>query len=148
MPAVGAPFPTITPGPAPDTLLPLLDGEATTLAAWRGRGLIVNFWASWCYPCRVEMPALAALHEARGGEVVVVGVNLEEDEATARAFVEELDLPFPILLDPEGTLSDQLGVLGLPTTFFINAEGQIVGSHLGPLDGPTLDTLAGELAPP
>lgn len=138
------PLATVTPGPVPNLMLPMLDGEATSLEAWRGKAVILNFWASWCYPCRTEMPALAEVHEAHE-DVVVVGVNLEENEETARDFVEELALPFPILLDETGQLAKSMNVIGLPTTFFINAEGEIVGSRIGPLTPAMLAEIVEQL---
>jgi thiol-disulfide isomerase/thioredoxin len=125
-------LPTVTPGPAPSVALASLDGPELTLADWRGKHVVVNFWATWCYPCRVEMPALASVHEGHD-DVVVVGVNYLEDAGTARPFVEELDLPFPILLDQRGEMATQLGVVGLPTTYFLDPEGRITGSFIGQL---------------
>lgn len=129
--------PTITPGPAPTLTLKTLAGEEITLEKWRGKGIILNFWATWCYPCRIEMPDLAAIHEAND-DIIVVGVNYLEDAATAEAFVEEYELPFPIILDERGWLIGEMNVKGLPTTYFINPEGQLIGSHIGPLDQEAL----------
>lgn len=132
--------PTATPGPVPTVTLRGLDGQEHALAEWQGQTLLVNYWATWCLPCRAEMPALAAVHE-RHPEVVVVGVNYLEAEETARAFVEELALPFPILLDEEAALAQPLGVLGLPTTFLITSEGLLVATHIGPLTEEDLERL-------
>ncbi|MGH2542488.1 MAG: TlpA family protein disulfide reductase, partial [Ardenticatenaceae bacterium] len=90
------PVPTVTPGPAPVLALPTLEGDEASLEMWRGKGVIVNFWATWCYPCRIEMPDLQALHEKYGDELVVVGVNYEEEAAEAAAFIAELGVSFPI----------------------------------------------------
>lgn len=145
-PTLAGAIATVTPGPVPALALPTLDGEMLTLETWRGQGIILNFWATWCYPCRTEMPALAAIH-AQGEGVVVIGVNYQEHADLARPFVEELALPFPILLDEEGLLAKELGVRALPTTFFISAEGKIVGNHLGPLDESSLQEIVEQLAP-
>jgi DsbE subfamily thiol:disulfide oxidoreductase len=126
-------IPTVTPGLAPVASLERLEGGETTLDAWRGKAVILNFWATWCWPCRQEMPALQALQDGNE-DVVVVGVNFEESAEKAQGFVEELGLSFPIVLDPDGTFGAELDVVGLPTTFFIDAEGRIVGSHVGQLD--------------
>lgn len=129
--------PTITPGPAPTLTLKTLEGEEITLEKWRGKGIILNFWATWCYPCRVEMPDLAAVHQANE-DIIVVGVNYLEDAETAAAFVEEYQLPFPIILDEKGWLIGEMNVKGLPTTYFIDPEGQLIGSHIGPLNEEAL----------
>jgi thiol-disulfide isomerase/thioredoxin len=129
--------PTITPGPAPTLTLKTLEGEEITLEKWRGKGIILNFWATWCYPCRIEMPDLAAVHEANE-DIIVVGVNYFEDAEKARAFREEYNLPFPIILDEKGWLIGEMNVKALPTTYFINPEGQLIGSHIGPLNEEAL----------
>ena len=124
---------TLTPGPAPTQPLTTLAGEEVTLQTWQGQGVIVNFWATWCYPCREEMPYLASIHE-QNPDITVVGVNYLENADAARGFVEELDLPFPIIVDERGFLVSELQVKVLPTTFFINKEGHIVSQYIGVLD--------------
>lgn len=129
----GIVVPTLTPGPAPTRPLVTLEGEEVTLDKWRGKGIILNFWATWCYPCRQEMPHLAAIHQTHE-DIVVVGVNYLENAENARDFVEEFGLPFPIIVDQRGGLVSDLKVKGLPTTFFINPQGQLIGQHIGELD--------------
>lgn len=118
----------------------MLGGEETTLERWRGQGVILNFWATWCFPCRVEMPLLAEIDE-RYDDVVVVGVNYLENQESAAGFVSEFDIPFPIVVDDKGWLSGELGIKGLPTTIYINADGQIVGSKIGPVTESELEAI-------
>lgn len=129
---------TVEPRPAPDTVLPRLEGGETTLAEWKGRGIVLNFWATWCFPCREEMPALVDFSNEHQ-DIVVVGVNDREDADTARAFVEEYAISFPILLDERGVMGNRLGVVGLPTTVFIGPDGKLMGRHVGQLDGEILE---------
>lgn len=136
--------PTITAGPAPTLTFKTLAGEEVTLEKWRGKGIILNFWATWCYPCRLEMPDLAAIHQEHD-DIVVVGVNYLEDAETAAAFVEEYNLPFPIILDQRGWLISEMNVKGLPTTYLINPAGQLIGSHIGPLDQEALQEMVKRL---
>lgn len=124
---------TLTPGPAPERPLTTLEGEEVSLQTWQGQGIILNFWATWCVPCREEMPALAKIHE-ENPDVIVVGVNYLENAEATRGFVEELNLPFPIIVDEKGFLVGDMYVKALPTTFFINKEGNIVMQHIGVLD--------------
>ena len=136
---------TLTPGPAPTRPLTTLDGEEVTLQTWQGKGVILNFWATWCYPCRQEMPDLAKIHQ-ENQDIVVVGVNYLENAESARDFVQELDLPFPIIVDEKGFLSGDLHVKALPTTFFINSEGHLVTQHIGVLHQETLTTAIEQIA--
>ncbi len=134
------PIPTMAPRPAPDLPLTMLGGEETTLEQWRGQGIILNFWATWCYPCRAEMPLLAEI-DSKYEDVVVVGVNYLENQESAAGFVSEFDIPFPIVVDDKGWLSGELEIKGLPTTIYINADGQIVGSKIGPVTKAELEAM-------
>jgi len=114
--------------PAPDFSLDTLGGELATLSAYRGQVVIVNLWASWCGPCRAEMPALQnvyAAHRERGIEVLAVNSTFQDSEADAQAFAQNLGLTFPILLDREGAVSRRYLLRALPSTFFIDRQGVI-----------------------
>lgn len=123
--------------PAPAFLLEDLQGEEVTLAQFRGKPVILNFWATWCAPCIFEMPELQAAYDAHGESgLVVLGLNRDEDAAVVRDFLaNELDveITFPILLDEHATVGDGYGVINLPTTYFVNADGVVTGVHRGPL---------------
>lgn len=113
---------------APDFTLEDLEGKKLSLAELRGKVVLLNFWATWCPPCKAEMSDLDALHRehAVAHDFVVVGVNVEEDAATIEAFVAKNRLSFPIVLDADGRVTAQLfGVRPLPTTFIIDREGFI-----------------------
>ena len=106
---------------APEFELESLDGGTISSADLKGRPIVLNFWASWCIPCREEMPAFErmwARYEDEG--VQIIGVNIQDSEEGAREFVEEIGVTYPIALDTKGTLGNQLGVRGLPQTFFID----------------------------
>lgn len=133
---------------APDFTLETLDHQPVTLADLRGKVVIINFWASWCAPCRLEMPALQQAYEAYQGKgVVILAVNLTAQDAIAEAekFVQELGLTFPILLDEVGEVSEAYQVLGLPTTIFVNREGDIARTHLGPMTETQIEQFVTEL---
>ena len=119
---------------APDFSLPALDGGAQNLRDYRGQVVILNFWASWCAPCRAEMPDLqVAYTELRDKGLVVVGINQSERGEKVRSFVQEFGLTFPILLDEDQTVGHKYGVRGLPTTFIIDGGGVIREVIVGPL---------------
>lgn len=114
---------------APNFALETLDGEALTLSDYRGTPVVLNFWASWCGPCRQETPALQQFAEENPG-VQVIGINQQEQPGQAREFVEEFGVTYPIPLDRSGAVSQGFRVnRGLPVTFFISADGVIDAVH-------------------
>lgn len=134
---------------APDFSLPSVNGDLVNLSDMRGRFVILNFWATWCGPCRVEMPELDRLyraHEAHDLIVLAVNVTTSDSVQAVEAFIDELDLSFPVLLDATGAVTGQLyNVLGLPTTYFIDPAGTIMRMQLGPLTRDELDEFAAGL---
>jgi thiol-disulfide isomerase/thioredoxin len=100
--------------------------------------VVVNLWATWCVPCRAELPAFDEVAAEMAGSVRVVGVNVGEERATAEALVAELGLGFEQYLDPDADLSAGLGVTTMPTTVFVDAGGDIVDLHAGPLTADEL----------
>jgi peroxiredoxin len=118
---------------APDFTLPLLSGtDAVSLDDYRGDVVYLTFWASWCIPCRQEMPYLAQLWERhRESGLQVIGINVEEDEAAARQFAAEHELPFPLARDPDRVISKLYRVPGFPTHYIIDRRGRIRFSGLG-----------------
>ena len=130
--AVGAPL-SSSPSPregflAPDFTLDTLDGTKVTLSELRGKIVIINLWATWCPPCRAEMPALENAYEQyKDSGVVILGLNVtnQDSEKDIPPFVKEFGLTFPILLDRDGSVSTLYQLRGLPTTYFVNREGII-----------------------
>lgn len=117
---------------APALVGTTLAGEPIELASLRGRVVIVDFWASWCAPCREAMPRLQALHDELGSAgVVVIGVSVDDSEADARAFLEAAGIGFPIVLDTEQQLAAAWEPRKMPTTFVIDREGAIAAVHAG-----------------
>ena len=121
------------PTPAPGFELPDLDGDQHRQADYRGRILVVNFWATWCTPCREEMPSLERLHRALQDEgVTVVAINMGDARRHVAAFDREARLSFPLLIDPSGEVArHDWRIRGLPTTFIVGAEGRILYRLMG-----------------
>ena len=117
---------------APDFELTTLDGGTVRLSALRGRPVVVNFWASWCHPCRTEFPLLAdALEEHADADLAVVGVTYKDIESDSRDFVDETDANWPQGVDEDGEVARAYGVRAIPQTYFIGRDGRITGRVFG-----------------
>lgn len=129
---------------APDFTLETLEGGLASLADFRGRVVILNFWASWCGPCRAEMPALQALWELqreRGLEVLAVNSTVQDSIPAATTFLQEMNLDLPVLLDRDGAATRRYLVRALPTTFFVDRQGVIRNVMIGgPVSAAVLQT--------
>lgn len=118
---------------APDFLLEQLDGPDLRLSDFRGQPVVLNFWASWCSPCRKEMPQFVrAYDEYKDEGLVIIGLNLQEGKDIARRFAEDYGMDFPIVIDRDGEMRDRYRALGLPTTYFIDSEGVVRSIFQGP----------------
>jgi DsbE subfamily thiol:disulfide oxidoreductase len=126
--------------PAPEFKQEGLDGSLIDSRDYRGRVLVVNFWASWCSPCRSEAPHLqAALERYRDQGVEFLGVNYRDDEFAARAYEREFGITFRSIHDPAGTMAFKFGLLGVPTTYLIDRDGRLVYEFVGRIDGKLLE---------
>ena len=133
--------------PATDFTLTGLDGKRHSLQDYLGKPVILNFWATWCAPCRVEMPLLETTYQRLNPSgLVVLAVNNGEDADTAHAYADELHLTFPILLDTEQSVVRTYEILGLPTTFFVDSRGIIRAKQVGLLTRETLQAYLDQLA--
>ena len=130
--------------PAPPFALTLFDGKPLSLAGLRGKVVVVNFWASWCFPaCYEEAPVLEGAWRAyKDRNVVVVGVNVQDTETAAREFMDRFQFTFPNGPDPGGKISIDYGVYGIPETFVLDKEGRIAHKHVGAV---TADVLSAQL---
>jgi len=124
-----------TGGPAPQLALQDLEGRPHRLEDYRGKVVLINFWATWCEPCRAEMPALNKLRASLAGHpFAVLAVNLAESEARVRRFMEQVPLDFPVLLDRDSGAAKAWKARVLPVSFVVDAEGRIRYSALGEID--------------
>jgi cytochrome c biogenesis protein CcmG, thiol:disulfide interchange protein DsbE len=118
--------------PAPQLPTEVLVPPRTTLASLRGKPAAVNFWASWCDPCRKETPELERLFRSLHGEAQLIGVDYSDDRGSAESFIREFGVTYPVLRDPDGQVGDRYGVTGLPTTAILDPRGRIVQLLRGP----------------
>lgn len=124
----------------PDWSLPNLrnSSAAVSLSQFRGHPVIVNFWASWCAPCRQEMPALAAIAQRLGGKINFVGIDTNDQRGSALTFLNKTGVKYITAFDPKADVAQNYGVYGLPTTFFISAQGKLLGRQVGAMTGDRL----------
>ncbi|MCS6935955.1 MAG: TlpA family protein disulfide reductase [Candidatus Bipolaricaulota bacterium] len=127
---------------APAFDLPLLDGSTLTLTQLRGRKAILNFWASWCGPCRAEMPHLESLYQRYKERLLVVGINIAEESETVRRFLERVRVTYPVLLDAQGRVARAYGVIAQPATYWIDERGQIIYRKFGAYSPSELEDIA------
>lgn len=149
LPAIPTP-PPVVGAPVLDFTLPVLDSDATvTLSDYAGRPVFLNFWATWCEPCKRELPAFQQFAAEQGeAGAAVLAVNTGEDEATVRAFLEAQGVTgLTVLMDPDADVADQYGVFQIPVTFVIDPAGNVRYPHYGEMTSADLagylDALAG-----
>ena len=132
---------------APDFTLETFAGEAVQLSALHGHPVVVNFWASWCPPCRSEAPILASVARAEraAGRAVFLGVNVRDEAANARQFLADFSIDYANGPDPGGVETAYRGV-GIPYTVFVAADGTVARTWIGPLDEQRLTTIIDEIA--
>jgi peroxiredoxin len=125
--------------PAPDFSYTLPDGATTRLSDLRGTPIVLNFWATWCLPCREEMPELEAAYAGGDGGLAVLGVNRNELPDAIARFTAEVPVTFPLVANVDGSIADRYGVTSLPTTYFIRSDGTIGAIQIGVLTPERLD---------
>src|ERR1051325_129768 len=122
-------------GPTPDFSLTNAEGKKVSLKDFRGKTVFLNFWATWCVPCREEMPAMEKLYqEYKDKNFVVFAINVKDRKQEAIAFLKELKLTYPVAFDPEAEVAALYGAWGLPTTYIINAKGEGLARAWGPAE--------------
>ena len=129
--------------PAPDFTVYDIDGDAVSLSDFIGKPVIINFWASWCGPCKMEMPEFEEKFNELGGDIQFLMVNLtdgnRETRETAISYIEESGYTFPVYFDTDQDAAYTYGVYSIPSTYFIGADGSAVAMAQGSIDGSVLD---------
>jgi thiol-disulfide isomerase/thioredoxin len=125
---------------APDFTLTSPAGDEVVLSKLKGKPIVLNFWATWCPPCRAETPALVAAHKQWGDEITIVGVDVLESPQLVTPFMSEYGIKYPIALDSAGEVAAAYRVISYPTTYFIDSSGTIVQIANGPVNEAFLQT--------
>lgn len=132
--------------PAPELVLNTTTGEQVRLSDFKGKPVLINFWATWCPPCRAETPDLQAIHRELGDELVIFSVNVtSQDGGDVEGFMQEFGVTFPVALDVDGVAAQSYNVLGLPTTIFIDRDGIINEVFSGAVNKAYIEAKLSEL---
>jgi peroxiredoxin len=137
--ACGAGSTPVEGNQAPDFTLKAVYGDIVKLSDFQGHPVLINFWATWCPPCMLEMPLIQDRYEKYAPDLVVLAVNYDETESLVKAFVLDKQITFNVLLDPGGIVQNLYMVRGYPTSVFVDAEGVIQKIHIGILTEAQLD---------
>lgn len=130
---------TMVNRPAPDFTLTTFEGTAISLEDLRGKPVVINFWASWCPPCRIEAPLIERTwREYKNRGLIFLGVNIQDRKEDALNYIREFDITYPNGPDPTGEISIDYGVSGLPVTFFVSSKGEIVRRWVGAIEKSVL----------
>ena len=133
---------------APDFTLETFSGKTISLQDLRGKPVVINFWASWCPPCRIEASLIERTWRAyKNRDLVFIGVNIQDRKEDALSYMREFDITYPNGPDPTGEISIDYGVSGLPVTFFISGQGEVVRRWVGAIEKPVLISAIEEIMP-
>ncbi len=133
--------------PAPDFALPTLDGEIVRLSDFKGKPVLINFWATWCGPCRAEFPDFQQAAVDNAGTLVIIGINntTTDQKDQIPAFLDEFGVTYPIVLDETGDTTKAYNILGLPTSIFIDRNGNVNEIFTGPVNKAYIEAKLSEL---
>jgi cytochrome c biogenesis protein CcmG/thiol:disulfide interchange protein DsbE len=131
--------------PAPAFTIPLMDGKPFEMAATKGKPVLVNFWASWCIPCEDEAVTLEKASRQYGDRVTFIGVNAQDTDGNARDFLRRFGVTYPNGMDTSGAVAVDYGMSGVPESYFVDRNGQMVRKWQGPLDDDRLKSYLDEL---
>jgi len=131
---------------APDFTLNGPDGKPVTLASHKGKPIVLNFWATWCPPCRAETPAFVNINKQWGDEISIIGVDVQEPPNMSPPFISEFGIQYPIAVDVDGEVSAAYHVVSFPTTFFIDSNGTVSQIDVGPLNEALIQARLADLA--
>lgn len=125
---------------APDFELTTLTGKKIRLADFKGKRVMINFFATWCYPCKIEMPVLEKFYQENHDDIEILAINIDT-KSDVKGYVKKLNLSFPILLDEKGVVDTQYQVLAIPSTYIVDEKGIIINIHYGALNDQQLEKL-------
>ena len=135
----------LTGAQAPEFSLQTLTGEKVQLTQFRGKPVMLNFWATWCGPCKEEMPIIQSVASRSRTNLIVLGINDDETTDLVSGFVQDHKITFRVLMDPGAKVTDLYQIRGFPTSYFIDSDGKIQAIHIGSLSADQLDSYLGRI---
>lgn len=126
---------------APDFVLQTVSGEKVKLSDYKGKKVFLNFWATWCPPCKEEMPHMQSFYEKKPEHVEILAVNFEESQQRITDFTGQYGLTFPILMDKDGKVAEIYEIYTIPTTYVLNEDGTVNQKIVGPMDQAMMETI-------
>ncbi|MCT1403069.1 TlpA family protein disulfide reductase [Paenibacillus sp. p3-SID867] len=134
---------------APNFSLQALDGQTYSLQGLKGKPVVINFWASWCGPCKIEAPELVRLYDKYRARIEIYAVNVTASDSIegAKAFAKDYGFQFPVLIDEKGEVAQKYAIRPIPTTLFVNSEGIIIEQVIGLVDPQTMESKFRRLLP-
>ncbi|ETT40477.1 MULTISPECIES: TlpA family protein disulfide reductase [Paenibacillus] len=134
---------------APNFSLQALDGQTYSLQSLNGKPVVINFWASWCGPCKIEAPELVRLYDKYKARIEIYAVNVTASDSIegAKAFAQDFGFQFPVLIDEKGEVAQKYAIRPIPTTLFVNSEGIIIEQVIGLVDPQTMESKFRRLLP-
>jgi thiol-disulfide isomerase/thioredoxin len=130
---------TDAPAPAFSLSSLFVPSRTVSLSEFRGEGLVLNFWSSWCVACRIEMPLLESAYSSQHWKVKFLGIDTNDSRSAAQGFLAQVHVTYPCAFDPDLRAASAYGIFGLPVTVFISASGRMLGRHIGQFDAATLE---------
>jgi cytochrome c biogenesis protein CcmG/thiol:disulfide interchange protein DsbE len=135
----------VRPHPASDFRVTLYDGQSIKLSELRGRPVVLNFWASWCPPCRAEGPELERSYQKYKDRATFLGVNIWDNDSTAQTFLHDFGITYSSGPNPRGDVAVEYGVTGIPETFFITKDGVLTHHWIGPITDAQLSSILDQI---
>jgi peroxiredoxin len=129
---------------APDFTVKTMEGKEVKLSDYEGKKVFLNFWATWCPPCKAEMPHMQSFYDDKPENIEILAINLEESNKKISEFVDQYGLTFPILMDEDGKVTETFEVYTIPTTYVLNEDGTVHQKIIGPMDEPMMNDLMKE----
>lgn len=125
-----------------DFTLSSLNGKQYSISDFRGKKVVLNFFATWCPPCRAEIPDFERFYQSKKDSIVTIGIDIQEDKVAVKEFANSIGITYPVLLDSDGKIASSFGIEGIPTTFLLDENGKLIKKNVGMMSYSELEKFA------